>query len=66
MSSVTISTRRRPYALPPTEKGKHESQVRFEARMARREQIAEADVTVEVDEDGREWMVRRLRDSFTQ
>jgi hypothetical protein len=34
--------------------------------MARREQIAEADVTVEVDEDGREWMVRRLRDSFTQ
>jgi hypothetical protein len=66
MSSFVISTRRRPNALPPTEKGKHESQARFEARMVLRAQIAEAKVTVEVDEDGREWTVRRLRDSFAE
>jgi hypothetical protein len=66
MSSFTISIHRRPNALPPTEKGKHESQTRFEARMVLRALIAEAEVTVEVDEDGREWTVRRLRDSFTQ
>jgi hypothetical protein len=62
--SITVSKRRRPNALPPEEKGTRESQTRFEARMARREQIADAEVTTEVDDQGREWTVRKLADSF--
>jgi len=62
--AFTVSPKRRPAPLPAKERGRKESQARFEARQARRKQIEQAEVAVEMI-DGREWTVRKLGDSFS-
>jgi hypothetical protein len=63
VTAFTVSPRRRPAPLPAREKGRRESQERFEERQARRKLIEEAEVSVEII-DGREWTVRKLGDSY--